>query len=313
MRSATVTAASLLLASAALLGSPTRIAAQSHDANALPGSARPAIVAPYPAYAETAAFLERIIATEMRTKQLPALSIALVDGDRIVWARGFGEADPVRHVPATAETVYRVGSVSKLFTDLGIMQLAEKGRVDLDAPVSRYVPDFHPNNPFGTRVTLRELTSHRAGLVREPPVGNYFDSSSPSLAATVTSLDSTTLIYAPATHLKYSNAGIETAGYVLERLGHERFPSYLADHVLAPIGMDESAFELTPALKPRLATGYMWTYDGRRFPAPRFELGESPAGSLYTTVTDLCRFMSAMFARGQGLRARVLRPETLQA
>ncbi|MGI9091825.1 MAG: serine hydrolase [Gemmatimonadaceae bacterium] len=315
MRSTAIVAASLLLGTAALLASPVRASAQSRGPTAVRNGARPAVIVPDPKYADAAAFLERVIATEMRNKQLPALSIALVDGDRIVWARGFGEADPVRHVPATAETVYRVGSVSKLFTDVGIMQLVEKGQVDLDVPVSRYLPGFHPHpvNSSGAPITIRQLTSHRAGLVREPPVGNYFDTSSPSLPATVTSLDSTTLIYPPATHTKYSNAGIATVGYVLQRLGRERFPSYLADHVLAPLGMDESAFELTPALQPRLATGYMWTYDGRSFAAPRFELGESPAGSLYTTVTDLCRFMSAMFARGQGLRARVLRPETVEA
>jgi D-alanyl-D-alanine dipeptidase/CubicO group peptidase (beta-lactamase class C family) len=113
--------------------------------------------------------------------------------------------------------------------------------------------------------------------------------------------------------VKYSNAGIATVGLVVERVGRQPFASYLTDHVLAPLGMDESAFELTPALRNRLADGYMWTYDGRRFRAPGFQLGESPAGSLYTTVTDLCRFMSAMFARGQGARGRVLRPETLEA
>ncbi|MEO8881226.1 MAG: M15 family metallopeptidase, partial [Gemmatimonadaceae bacterium] len=87
----------------------------------------------------------------------------------------------------------------------------------------------------------------------------------------------------------------------------------LGEHVLAPLGMDESAFELTPTRSDRLATGYMWTYDGRRFQAPGFQLGESPAGSLYTTVTDLCRFMSAMFARGEGVRGRVLQPASLEA
>jgi CubicO group peptidase (beta-lactamase class C family)/D-alanyl-D-alanine dipeptidase len=275
--------------------------------------ARPDSVAADAAHADVAAYLERIITAEMRDKGLPALSIALVDGDRIVWARGFGEADSAHHVPATAETVYRVGSVSKLFTDIGVMQLVEQRRVDLDAPVSRYLSDFHPANPFGTPITLRELTSHRAGLVREPPVGNYFDTTSPPLAATVASLNATKLIYRPATHVKYSNAGIAVVGDVLERVGRQPFATYLATQVLSPLGMDESAFELTPELAPRLAVGYMWTYDGRRFPAPGFQLGESPAGSLYTTVTDLCRFMSAMFARGQGVRARVLRPATLES
>jgi CubicO group peptidase (beta-lactamase class C family)/D-alanyl-D-alanine dipeptidase len=275
--------------------------------------ARPDSVAADTAYADVAVYLERIITAEMRDKSIPALSIAIVDGDRIVWARGFGEADSVHHVPATAETVYRVGSVSKLFTDIGIMQLVEQKRVDLDAPVSRYLPGFHPANPFGTPITVRELTSHRAGLVREPPVGNYFDTTSPPLAATVASLNSTALIYRPGTHIKYSNAGIAVVGDVLERVGRQSFARYLSTQVLSPLGMDESAFELTPALASRLAVGYMWSYDGRRFPAPGFQLGESPAGSLYTTVTDLCRFMSAMFARGQGSRGRVLRQATLES
>jgi CubicO group peptidase (beta-lactamase class C family)/D-alanyl-D-alanine dipeptidase len=295
-----------MVAALVLLAAPLRISAQN-------SSARPVTVAPEASYIEVAAFLERVIIAEMRDKQLPAVSIALVDRDRIVWARGFGEADSIHHIAATAETVYRVGSVSKLFTDIGIMQLVEKGSVSLDAPVSNYLPDFHPSNRFGVPITLRQLTSHRAGMIREPPKGNYFDSLSPSLRTTVASINSTSLIYSPASHTKYSNAGIATVGYVLERLGREPFSSYLATHVLAPLGMEESAFELTPALRPRLATGFMWTYDGRRFPAPRFQLGESPAGSLYTTVTDLCRFMSAMFARGQGLRGRVLGPKTLEA
>ena len=274
---------------------------------------RPDSIAADSAHAAVAAYLTRIIAAEMRDKDIPALSISLVEGGRIVWARGFGEADPVKHVPATAETVYRVGSVSKLFTDIGIMQLVEQKRVSLDAPVSRYLPSFHPANPFGVPITLRQLTSHRAGLVREPPVGNYFDTTSPSIAATVASLNATTLLYKPQTHTKYSNAGIAVVGNVLEQVGGTPFASYLATQVLAPLGMDESAFELTPALTPRLATGYMWTYDGRRFVAPGFQLGESPAGSLYTTVTDLSRFMSAMFARGQGANGRVLTPASLDA
>jgi hypothetical protein len=74
--------------------------------------------------------------------------------------------DPARKLPATAETVYRVGSVSKLFTDIGIMQLVERGELDLDAPITKYLPDFDPQNPFGAPITLRELMTHRAGLVQ---------------------------------------------------------------------------------------------------------------------------------------------------
>src|SRR5579871_91617 len=87
-----------------------------------------AAAAPREAYAPATGALENFIVQEMESKGLPALSIALVDGQRIVWARGFGLADPDRHIGATADTVYRIGSVSKLFTDIGVMQQVEKGK-----------------------------------------------------------------------------------------------------------------------------------------------------------------------------------------
>src|SRR5690349_15885608 len=99
-------------------------------------------VPPDPRYAAAVASLERFIAREMADKRLPALSISLVEDQRVVWARGFGYANPRDSVRATARTVYRVGSVSKLFTDIAVMQMVERGALDLDAPVTRYLPDF---------------------------------------------------------------------------------------------------------------------------------------------------------------------------
>src|SRR3712207_103999 len=156
-----------------------------------------------PRYAAAAAALERFITHEMADKRLPALSISLVDDQRVVWARGFGFSHPRDSVRATARTVYRVGSVSKLFTDIGVMQLVERGTLDLDAPVTRYLPDFRPRGA-AVPITLRQLMSHRAGLVREPPVGHYFDNTSPTLAATVASLNDTRLVYQPKARTKYS-------------------------------------------------------------------------------------------------------------
>ncbi len=199
-------------------------------------------------YGQVAEALEKMIQQEMKNQALPAVSIALVDNAKVVWAQGFGYADPVRKAAATADTIYRVGSVSKLFTDAAIMQLVEKGELDLDAPVTRYLPDFHPTNGFSKPITLRELMSHRSGLVREPPVGNYFDSTSPSLKATVESLNSTSLVYAPGTHTKYSNAAITVAGYILERQSGQRFPAYLQQAVLKPLDMESSALHLRPTL-----------------------------------------------------------------
>jgi CubicO group peptidase (beta-lactamase class C family) len=134
-----------------------------------------------PSYGPAIELLTGLIMTEMEEKGLGALSIALVNEGGLIWSSGFGTARPETDTPVTSRTVYRVGSVSKLFTALAVMQLHEAGTVDIDAPVTEYLPDFLPKNPFGTPITLRHLVAHYSGLVREPPVGHYFDPTEPSL------------------------------------------------------------------------------------------------------------------------------------
>jgi CubicO group peptidase (beta-lactamase class C family)/D-alanyl-D-alanine dipeptidase len=282
-------------------------------------------ITPSLGYNELTANLARFIRHEMADKGLPAVSIALVNRQHIVWAQGFGYANPEQKIAATAQTEYRVGSVSKLFTDVAVMQLVERGKLNLDASITSYLPDFHPHNPFATPITLRELMAHRAGILREPPVGNYFDSRGSTLRAMVQSLNQTTLVYRPGTHTKYSNAGVAVVGYVLEKVEHQPFPAYLKRAVLAPMGLNESAFTPEPRLVRHLAKAFMWSYDGlvatnaqpyeqgaRDFPAPTFQLGMSPAGSMYSTVTDLGRFLEVLFAGGVGPRGQVIQRTTLE-
>jgi len=270
-------------------------------------------VPPRSDYEQVAGQLRQFIQHEVDDKQLPALSIALVDDQQIVWAQGFGFADPATKTPATAETVYRVGSVSKLFTDIAIMQQVERGKLDLDAPITRYLPEFRPVNPFDQKpITLRELMSHHAGLLREPPVGHYFDPTEPGLKATVLSLAKTTLVYPPGERAKYSNGGVATAGYVLERQANRPFVEVARDAVLKPMGLQSSAFELTPEIQGKLAKAFIQTYDGRTIHAPTFQLGTIPAGSLYSTVLDLGRFISVLLAGGRAGQAQVIEPATLK-
>ena len=263
----------------------------------LPNSAN---VAPRDDYAEVVQALTPLIEHELKEKGIPSIAVALVDDQQIVWAQGFGHADLDHKVDATAGTVYRVGSVSELFTDIGIMQLVEQGKVSLDAPVTDYISDFHPQNPFGKPITLRELMSHRSGLVREPPVGHGFDPHPPGLADVVRSLNETSLVYPPGASIKYSNAGVTVVGYVLQQRAGQPFAPFLKKAVLEPMGLATSGFEPTPDLTGSLAKSEMWTYDRRIFPAPTFEIGTFPAGSLYTTVSDLARFESVLFAGGRG-------------
>jgi CubicO group peptidase (beta-lactamase class C family)/D-alanyl-D-alanine dipeptidase len=269
-------------------------------------------VTPAQGYAGIANQLSARIEQEMQEKQLPAMSIALIDDQSIVWAQGFGFEDAQKKMPATAHTVYRVGSVCKLFTDIAVMQMVERGRLDLDAPVAHYLAGFAPRNSFGGDITLRELMSHRSGLVREPPVGHYFDDSAPSLRATIESLNQTSLVFAPGTHTKYSNAGVATVGYALQQTAKQAYPAYLKSALLEPLGMNESAFAPEDALRKHLAAAYMWSHDGLLFPAPSFQLGEGPAGAMYSTVTDLGKFLSVLFANGHAASGQIIRPETLR-
>lgn len=273
-------------------------------------------VPPTPPYADAVKALDAFIAREVEHKRLPALSVALVDDQAIVWSKGYGYADPGKKTPATAETVYRVGSVSKLFTDVAVMQLVEKGTLDLDAPVTMYLPEFqprpHPDRP-AKAITLRQLMAHRSGLVREPPIGNYFDPDNLSLAKMVESLNSTTLVYDPETKTKYSNAAIATVGYVLEKTQKQPFAEYLQKALLTQLGMKSSSFAPSPALTAKLAKATMWTYHGRDFPAPTFELGMAPAGCMYSTVHDLSGFVSMMFAGGKRGEERILETKTLES
>ena len=268
-------------------------------------------LAPRPEYAEVAAALEAMIERERGQKGLRGVSIALADAEGVAWAAGFGEQAP--GVPADAETVYRVGSVSKLFTDIAVMQLVEQGEVDIDAPVAEYLPGFAPNNPWDATITLRQLMSHRSGLIREPPAGHYFDDTGTTLAETVASLTGTDLVYEPGSRIKYSNAGIAVVGYVLETIRGEPFADYVKGAVLEPLGMATSAFAPEPDVVDDLAHAYMWGLDRDLFDAPTFELGMAPAGSMYSTVLDLVRFMGAIFRRGDGENGRILSAETLES
>ncbi len=265
-----------------------------------------------PDYAAAIAKLKSAIDFEVELKQLPALSIALVSGDQQLWAEGFGYQDTERSIPATAETIYRVGSVSKLFTDMAVMQLVEQGILDLDAGIQLYLPEFAPQRESKVPITLRMLMSHRSGLVREPPVGHYFDPNEPSLEETIASLNQTRLVYEPNTKTKYSNAAVSVVGRVLESQTGLSYAEQIRRSILRPLNMDSSNFSVTADMDSKTAVGWMRTYDGRRFEAPTFQLGTGPAGSLYSSVNDLSKFLVWMFKKDSADRAHVLSADSFQ-
>lgn len=256
-----------------------------------------------PDYAALAPALDTVVQSEMRDWGIGGVAVALFDDSGTVLANGYGEAQK--------DAIFRVGSVSKLFNAIAVMQLVEKGKLDLDAPL----PDeLLPENPFADApaVTLRQLLCHRSGLQREVTVGGYFDASEPGLAATVGDLRTGVLVTVPGAKTRYSNVGASLAGLMVERAAGTGFPAYQRAHLLGPLGMESSAWTLAGLGDKRVITSHMRVADGQggwtRREAPLFDLGTIPAGNLFSTVEDIARFGSALL-RDDGT---LVKPETLK-
>lgn len=250
--------------------------------------------------------------------ELSGVSIALIDDQRVVFAEGFGFADKQRRIAAEPGTVYRCGSISKLFTATAAMQLAERGRLDIDRPVQIYLPSFSIIDPLPGKppVTLRQLMCHRSGLVREAPVGGYLDPSGPTPEATVASLASCVRVHPPGVVTKYSNSGVTVVGQTVAAVAGVPFADYQQAKVLGPLGMTSSAWVLDQKLKRRFAVGYLPVADGkggfREIATPHFELGTIPAGNLYTTCEDLSLFVRCLFNDGKVEDTQLLKPTTIE-
>lgn len=228
--------------------------------------------------------------------ELPALAVAVVNADELLFADAIERCDATTTRPLPASARFRAGSVSKMFTAIALLQLVEEGRLALDAPVASVLPEFAPQNPFAAAPTVRQLLSHCAGLVREPPHGSYFDETPPSLAATVASLNETTLVAAPGTLTKYSNAAFAVAGRLVEQLRGAPFAEVLRDRVLAPMGMGDSVFGGDPA---RLVPATMWSHHLAPFAAPTFPFGIAPAASLEAPLADLASAAQRLLRGGR--------------
>ena len=261
--------------------------------------------------------VEELVNNELERGILTGVSVALVDDQTTVLAYGFGLADEAEQRPATSKTVYRAGSISKLFTAVAAMQLAEAGKLDIDKPVTDYLPEFRIVDPFedAAPVTLRQLMCHRSGLVRESPVGGYLDPNEPTIDASVASLADCVRVHRPGEVTKYSNIGVTVVGQAVAKVAGMPFPEYQRTHVLDPLGMKSSSFVRDDRVQPQLSTSYMLVADGsgrfNRVASPVFELGTVPAGNLYTSVEDLGRFLSCLFADGVVDGKPILKPATI--
>ncbi len=246
---------------------------------------------------------EALLAEGVVADSVGAISAGVVVGDQLIWAKGFGMADRERGIPADAETIYRTGSISKSFTAVVLAQLAEQGVLDLDDPVEKYLPviEYLTDKPEGTEpITLRQLASHTAGLIREPrlpraaagPIEVWEDK-------IIASIPFTAFQSPPGERYSYSNIGFGMLGLTISRAAEIPFIELVCDLIFDPLGMASSTFIITPGLEGRLSTGYQVRRDGTinsEFPALE-HAGRGykvPNGGIYSTVGDLARFISGM-------------------
>ena len=246
--------------------------------------------------------IERAIAKE----QVPGISIALVDDQRVVWSRGFGYADVEAKQPATADTLYRVGSISKLFTVTAAMQLAESGKLNLDEPVQRLLTGFAPRSWDGSSadITPRMLMTHHSGLQRD--VAKSFQSRKPPRFTEITDHFDSYLDYNPDQILSYSNIALSVLGSVVERVSGKSFEEQERLALLDPLGMSHSAFAVAVSTSSEMAK----SYKGDEV-LPALPLRDVPAGGLNSSVNDLSRFMAMIFANGQSGGHQILKPESV--
>ncbi len=245
------------------------------------------------------ALLEAQIAADVEARVSPGLSAAVVHGQEMVWARGFGYADLDQHIPPGPDTAYAVGSITKLFTATMLMQLRDAGKLRLDDPVQDFVPEVAvPRRHTGApEITFRHLVTHTAGLPKDAPLGYWASWEFPSAERVMECLAETEQPYPPGTQWKYSNLGFALLGYTLGRIAGQSWEEYVQEHVLEPLGMANSVPRLTEALLPRAATGYHRPVAGWPPKAiPHIDLGVIGfGGSLHSSVADMAKFIAEQF------------------
>jgi CubicO group peptidase (beta-lactamase class C family) len=247
-----------------------------------------------------------------KAHDIPGVAAALIVDGEPVWMEAFGDTGEPRSRPVNAETIFSIQSTSKTFCATAVMLGVQRGLVDLDKPLTDYLPQFTINSRHEAsperRMTLRLLLSHRAGLTQEAPVGNNFtydlDGPPPDFRAHIDSVQRTWLRYPVGARYAYSNLGIDLAGHVLEEVTSLTYPEVLRRWIFEPLGMHRStASGDFYAKDPNRAVGHSAPFD--RVPV---RIPIVPSGGVYTSASDMARYAQFHLSRGRGPRGVVLDP-----
>lgn len=262
--------------------------------------------------ADLEAYVDGLVPQAIARGGLAGAVVVVVKDGQLLLSKGYGYADVERRKPMDpARTLLRPGSISKLFTWTAVMQLVERGKLDLDADVNTYL-DFKIRDYYGQSITLRHLMTHSAGFEesskhlfaadpsRLRKLGDYLKAVQPRR------------IYAPGTVPAYSNYGAALAGYIVERVADQPFDDYVEEHLFEPLRMHRSSFRqpLPKGLAGDMAQSYV---AAGAAPVPFELVNPAPAGSLSSTGEDMAHFMLAQLDQGRYGSDAILQPHTLQS
>ena len=250
--------------------------------------------------------------------QLPGVSVAIVEDQRVLWSGGFGYSDIAARRPATADTLYSICSISKLFTSVAVMQQRDAGRLHLEDPVAKHLSWYRLRKGEGEGdVTIEGLLTHASGLPRESdyPYWSAPDFRFPTHDEIVERIHSQSALYTPETRFQYSNLGLTLAGEIVAATSGMPYADYVRKNILEPLGLRNTTPEMPEAERgKRLATAYSaLDREGQRKVVPFFQArGIAPAAGFASNAEDLARFAEWQLRLLQKGGSEVLKATTLR-
>ncbi|MBN2502997.1 MAG: beta-lactamase family protein [Anaerolineales bacterium] len=256
--------------------------------------------------------IDAYVEAQMKRLNVPGLSLALVDGDQIVHLRGFGQARPGGDAPIP-QTPFFIGSTTKSFTALAVMQLVEAGKIELDAPVQHYLPWFRVADPQASaQITVRQLLNQTSGIPLAQAWQDLadFDQRADAAERQARALATLELSHAPGAAFEYSNVNFNLLGLVIEAASGETYANYIQRHIFDPLEMRHSYTSKAAAQQDGLAVGHQ-TWFGFPVAVPDLPVpvGSLPSGQLISSAEDMGHYVIAQLNGGQYGEVQILSPE----
>ena len=259
-------------------------------------------------------FVDQEISTELNTSGVPGAAITIVKNGETLLAKGYGVRDKETNQPILAnQTLFRIASITKLFTWTAIMQLAEQGKLNLDTDINTYLNSFKIPTNYPQPITLKNLMAHNAGFESDEAIGYVPQPNNMLSLGNYLARHMPARIRPPGEISVYSNYGASLAGYIVEQVTGIPFPDYVQTHILTPLGMNHTTLQQPPptALATELSKSYTFA-SGTAQPVQLGYYMGTPAAAMFSTATDMALFITAHLQNGEYMDARILQKNTAE-